>query len=267
MSDAILDTGGDGPAVLMVHGVGSRGRAWAEVATLLGPAWRCIAYDLRGHGDATWPGPFGLDDLVADLEALRRRLSLGGVHVVGHSLGGIVAAAYAAAHPGAVNSLGMISSAAFRSPEAREKLGSFVRLLEEQGTAAFIPTLVDRWYTDRFRAERPDLVAARVAQLAAMDPRTYLQTYRLFAEAEVGPLLPDIAVPALVMTGAEDAGCGPALNRQMAAALPQAELVVLPGLKHSILVEAPGTVAAALAGFLRRVVHERNNESDLRKKV
>jgi len=72
----------------------------------------------------------------------------------------------------------------------------------------------------------------------------------VFATAETGPWLSEIGVPALVMTGEFDAGCGPALNAQMAEALPRSELKILPDLKHSILVEAPEPVGEALLAFL-----------------
>jgi pimeloyl-ACP methyl ester carboxylesterase len=86
-----------------------------------------------------------------------------------------------------------------------------------------------------------------------LDPRVYRETYNVFATAETGPWLADIKVPTLVMTGEFDMGCGPALNRKMAETIPQAQLKILPDLKHSILVEAPGTVADALKEFLRSV--------------
>src|SRR3546814_18178930 len=79
---------------------------------------RCINYDLRGHGESPMPsGTFILDDLVEDLEALRRRLGIAQAHIIGHSLGGMIGPAYAKRYPEHVLSLGLFSTAAFRTDE------------------------------------------------------------------------------------------------------------------------------------------------------
>jgi pimeloyl-ACP methyl ester carboxylesterase len=245
---------GDGPPVLLVHGVGARGQVWNKVVHRLAPHYRCMTYDLRGHGGSDGADqPFGLDEFVADLEALRTRLGIDKAHIVGHSLGGMIAPAYAHAYPGRVRSLSMVSTAAFRSPEAFANLAAFVRRIDAGGPPAVLDTLLDRWFTDRFRREHADVVAARREQVLQLDPRVYRETYNVFATAETGPWLADIKVPTLVLTGEFDMGCDPALNRKMAETVPGAQLKILPDLKHSILVEAPDTVAGALLEFLRTV--------------
>lgn len=245
---------GEGPPVLLVHGVGARGQVWNKVVEHLAPHYRCVSYDLRGHGGSDGADqPFGLDEFVADLEALRAQLDIDKVHIVGHSLGGMIAPAYAHAHPERVRSLSLVSTAAFRSPEAFANLAAFVKRIDAGGPAAVLDTLLDRWFTDRFRQDHPDVVAARREQVLQLDPRVYRETYNVFATVETGPWLADIKVPTLVMTGEFDAGCGPGLNRKMAETIPHAQLKILPDLRHSILVEAPDTVAGALLEFLRAV--------------
>jgi pimeloyl-ACP methyl ester carboxylesterase len=242
---------GEGPPVLLVHGVGARGQVWDKVVQRLAPHYRCISYDLRGHGGSDGADqPFGLDQFVADLEALRALLDIEKAHIVGHSLGGMIAPAYAHAYPSHARSLSLVSTAAFRSPEAFANLAAFVKRIDAGGPPAVLGTLLDRWFTDRFRQEHADVVAARREQVLQLDSRVYRETYNVFATAETGQWLADIKVPTLVMTGEFDMGCGPALNRKMAETIPQAVLKILPGLRHSILVEAPDTVADALLAFL-----------------
>jgi 3-oxoadipate enol-lactonase len=242
---------GQGPAVFLTHGVGARRHVWDRVVEQLAPHFRCITYDLRGHGGSGGADqPFGLDEFVADLEALRTELNIERAHFVGHSLGGMIVPAYAHAHPDRVKSVGLISTAAFRSPEAKVNLANFVKRIDHGGPAAVVDTLLERWFTDRFREDHPDVVAARKEQVLKLNPRVYRETYNVFATAETGPWLSDIGVPSLVMTGEFDAGCGPALNAKMADVLPRSELKILPDLRHSILVEAPEVVGAALLPFL-----------------
>src|ERR1700756_3803960 len=102
---------GEGPPVLLVHGVGARGQVWDKVVERLAPHYRCISYDLRAPGGSDGADqPFGLDEFVADLEALRAQLDIDKAHIVGHSLGGMIAPAFAPAHPGPARSLGLGST-------------------------------------------------------------------------------------------------------------------------------------------------------------
>ena len=242
---------GQGPALFLVHGVGSSRQVWEPIVHRLAPHFRCIACDLRGHGDS--PGadqPIGLDEFVADLEALRTTLGIERAHFVGHSLGGMIVPAYARIHPQRVDSLSLLSTVAFRPAEAKVGMSAFVEKLENGGTAAVIDTLMDRWFTDGFRHDCPEIVAARREQVLNLDPRVYRETYRVYATTDTGPWLYEIGAPTLVMTGEFDPGCGPALNAKMAQALPRAELKILPALRHSILIEAPKQTSDSLLSFL-----------------
>jgi pimeloyl-ACP methyl ester carboxylesterase len=242
---------GNGPAVFLTHGVGARRQVWEGVVEKLAPHFRCISYDLRGHGGSEGATePFGLDEFVADLEALRARLGIEQAHFVGHSLGGMIVPAYARAHPTRVKSLALICTAAFRSPEAKASLSAFVKKIDSEGMPGVLDTLLDRWFTDQFRRDRPDIVDGRKEQMLNADPRVYRETYRVFATTEMSPWLSEIGAPTLVMTGEFDPGCGPVLNEKIAAALPRSELVILPALKHSVLVEAPDVVSGVLRRFL-----------------
>lgn len=242
---------GQGPALFLVHGVGSSRQVWEPIVHRLAPHFRCIACDLRGHGDSQGADqPIGLDEFVADLEALRATLGIEHAHFVGHSLGGMIVPTYARAYPARVDSLGLLSTVAFRSTDAQAGMSTFLAKLDGGGTAAVIDTLMDRWFTDRFRRERPDIVNARKEQVLTLDPRVYRATYRVYATTDMGPWLDEIDAPALVMTGEFDPGCGPVPNAKMAAALPHAELKILPDLRHSILIEAPEQTSAELLSFL-----------------
>ncbi|MBV8166174.1 MAG: alpha/beta fold hydrolase, partial [Alphaproteobacteria bacterium] len=111
---------GQGPVVFLIHGVGARSQTWDGVVARLAPYFRCVTYDLRGHGES--PGadqPIGLAEFVADLEALRAELGIDRACFIGHSLGGMIAPAYARAHRQRVQSLGLLSTVAFRDPAAQ----------------------------------------------------------------------------------------------------------------------------------------------------
>lgn len=244
---------GEGPALFLIHGIGAARDAWRFVVPLLESTFTCITYDLRGHGASPLPsqgeGEFGLDDLVADLEALRARLGIEKAHFAGHSLGGMIAPAYARKHPDRVATLGLLSTAAGRGQVDRDKLGAVEAALAEKGIAEALPTFVDRWFTDRFIEEHRDLVDRRLKQVTDTDARVFMNVFRIYARTEMGPWLKEVVAPTLVLTGELDAGCNPRLNRFIADAMPRAELVVLEGYKHAILIEAPEQVADHLCRF------------------
>jgi 4-oxalocrotonate tautomerase family enzyme len=243
---------GQGPPVFLVHGIGARRQGWAGLVEHLKADFQCIPYDLRGHGDTPTSGTaFGLQELVADLEALRARLGVERAHVIGHSLGGMIGPAYARAYPHRVLTLGLLSTAAFRSEDDSAKVKGVVASMERDGIRETLDTLADRWFTDKFMKEQPARVALRKRQVVDTDPKVFLNVFRIYAETEMSPWLNAIKVPSLVLTGELDGGCNPRLNRQIADALPASELVILDGLKHAILIEAPDRVAAHVLRFLK----------------
>jgi len=244
---------GSGPPLFLIHGVGASRRSWDGLIPHLRSSFRCISYDLRGHGRTPKrPPPYALDDFVEDLEALRRELGIEQAHFAGHSLGGMIAPAYAHRYGAHVLSLGLFSTAAFRRDEDRARLRQFVATMRADGIGAVLESLRDRWFTPEYAARHPDAIERRLQQVRAMDPEVYINTFAVYVESETSPWLPGLHQPTLVLTGENDVSCGPRLNRQMAAALPHSELMILPGLRHSILMEAPDQVAAPMLAFLRR---------------
>lgn len=244
---------GSGPPLFLIHGVGASRHSWDGLVAHLRASFRCISYDLRGHGRTPkLTPPYTLEDFVEDLEALRRELGIERAHFAGHSLGGIIAPAYAHRYGAHVLSLGLFSTAAFRSAEDSAKGRELVATMRTRGVAAVLESLKERWFTPEFAARHPDAVERRLQQVRAMDQEVYVSTFAVYAESETGPWLPAIRQPALVLTGENDISCGPRLNRQIAAALPHGELAILPGLRHAILLEAPEQVAPPVLAFLRR---------------
>ena len=220
----------------------------------LAPHYRCIAYDLRGHGDSACPPPpYSLDHLVEDLERLRAHLGLDRMHIVGHSLGGMIGPAYARAFPGRVLSLGLLSTAAYRTAEDGARVRGVVATMREKGVADSLDVLVARWFTDGFGESTPEAVTRRRQQVLDTPEEVFLSVFDIYATTEMAPWLGEVTAPSLVLTGEQDGGCPPRLNEQIAGALPRGELQVLPLLKHAILIEAPDEVADRYLAFLQRM--------------
>lgn len=248
---------GEGPPLFMIHGIGASRQSWDGLVRLLRDRFRCISYDLRGHGRSPMvPVPFGLDDLVDDLEALRAELGIERAHFIGHSLGGMIGPAYARRYPQHVISLGLLSTAAGRTAEDSAKVKGVVAAMEEKGIPPVLETLKDRWFTPEFGQKRPEVIANRLKQVIETDAQVFLNVFHIYAETEMAPWLREVKSPSLVLTGEFDGGCPPRLNEFIAGELENSELVILAGLRHAILLEAPERVAGPVGNFLAKHVSE-----------
>jgi len=249
--DVSYRVAGQGPALYMVHGIGSRKTTWDEIIEGLKDQFTCVTYDLRGHGDSPEPPtPYSLDDLVDDLEALRENLGHEKIHVIGHSLGGMIGPAYARAYPDRTLSVGLLSTAAGRTEEDRAKLQALGDAMEEKGAIPVLSTFVERWFTDEFIKAHPEAIEARLQQVKDMSEAVFLSVFWIYAKTEMAPWLSEISQPCLVLTGELDGGCNPRLNRFIHESLANSELVILDGLKHSIMIEASDLVLPHVRAFL-----------------
>ena len=124
---------GRGLPLFLIHGIGAARDAWRFMIPKLSKHFTVISYDLRGHGISPKSSyEFDLNDLVLDLEHLRERLGFEKAIFVGHSLGGMIAPAYALKYPDHVKALGLLSTAAGRTTEDREKVLAVIKSMKDQ---------------------------------------------------------------------------------------------------------------------------------------
>jgi len=241
---------GEGAPLVLIHGVGNQLEAWDGVAARLRDRFRLLRYDLRGHGESEKvPGPYHIDDFAEDLRALIESLDFGGCHVAGFSLGGLVAQAFAMTHPNQLRKLALISTVAGRTPQEKARVVERLDMVASGIPGDYFHKSLERWFTDDFRRANPDLIETLAMRNRANDPACYAAAYRVLALTDFAERLHEIAAETLVMTGEHDIGSNPRMARLMAERIPRAVLQILPGLRHSILVEAPDTVSQILRTF------------------
>jgi pimeloyl-ACP methyl ester carboxylesterase len=241
---------GSGPPVTLVHGVGADLRSWDAIAALLSPRFRVVRLDLRGHGRSSRIETCRLEDFLDDVSLVLDTLGVARTHLVGFSLGGMIAQAFVLAHPERVEKVAFISAVAGRTPEERANVMARARKVREEGIASVVAAAQDRWFTDGFQKAHPEIVRQRLAELEANDHRSYAAAYAVFAEGDIGPRLNLIRHPALIVTGEHDVGSNTRMARFMHESIPGSRLCILPGLKHSVLLEAPETIADLLSDFM-----------------
>ena len=251
-SNIAYEIQGDGFPIIFIHGVGSRKYSWNAVINKLKNNYLCVTYDLRGHGDSLLTGSnnFTMDDLIHDVEELRSHLNFKKINLVGHSLGGQIAPSYAKKYPERTKSLVMLSTAAFRTDVEKKKILDLVALMKKSGLEAVLPKLISRWFTEEFVKNNPNVVAKRIEMLKQMNLETFCRVFLIYANCSMEEWLYKVDAPALVMTGSLDVGCSPRLNKLIVKSMPQAELKVLEGLKHSITIEGADLVAKNIKNFL-----------------
>lgn len=235
---------GAGSALVLIHGVGANMQSWDAIAERLARGHRVLRFDLRGHGGSgKVTGAVTLDDLASDTLAVMAHFGVAQADVAGFSLGGLIAQHLCVNSADRVRRVALISAVAGRTAEEREKVVQRAEILQREGIKAITGAARERWFTESFAARYPEKIEARIRELEANDLASYLAVYRLFGTAELADRLHEISQPALIMTGEFDVGSNPRMARLMHERIPNSELHILPGLKHSVLLEAPDLIA------------------------
>ncbi len=210
-----------------------------------------VTYDLRGHGKSPVTHKnFTLDELVLDLERIREKTKFEKAHFAGHSLGGMIVPAYALKFPEHTISVSLLSTVAGRSEEDSKKVWNVIYEMEKNGIEKTLQALTNRWFTDEFIKNNPDLVERRLKQVVNTDPEVFLNVFKIYAKTEMFPWLKNISKPCLLLTGENDTGCSPKHNEIIAKEMIKSKLVILPNYKHSLLIEAPQDVTESLINFI-----------------
>ncbi|MDR5798152.1 alpha/beta fold hydrolase [Caballeronia sp. LZ008] len=242
---------GRGPFITLVHGIGADHASWDAIARQLEAHFTVVRADLRGHGESGRMERCSLDDFVTDLDALLNVVGADKTHLVGFSLGGLIAQKYAVENSSRLDRLVLISSVAERTDDERARVLKRADQIDREGIAAVVSAAEDRWFTPAFKEANPQRVAERLDQLVKNDHRSYAAAYRVFAEADRGIEFEKINVPTLVMTGENDPGSSPRMSRLLHEKIAGSQLRILPELRHSVLLEAPDLIAGLLLEFLQ----------------
>ncbi|MBI3568594.1 MAG: alpha/beta fold hydrolase [Gemmatimonadetes bacterium] len=251
----VEDSGGDGEPVVFCHGLLMSSRMFEGQVAALAPRYRCVAYDLPGHGrsgDATgrsYPIEQAYDDTVALIE----RLGLGPCHFVGLSMGGFVGLRIAARRRELFRTLTLLeTSADAEAPGNVPKYRRLAFVARLFGPGAVVAPVMPIMFGRTFLHD-PAKAAVRArwrGELKA-NRRGIVRAVRGVIEREgVADLLPGITTPTLVMVGDEDVATPRHHAEKIRALVPGARLVTLPGAGHSSSVEQPELVNRALLDFL-----------------
>ena len=244
---------GEGPPLVLLHGIGSGSASWEAQLHALSARFRAIAWDAPGYGGSDplpgeAPPSSAYGDAVADLV---NGLGLDRVHLLGHSLGGLIAASFAARHPGRLWSVALSDAAAGYLNSPDELRVNRLEARVEAMTTLGPEEVARRRARDVLSPGAPDAVYEKVfAVQSRLRPEGYVQAARMLHGSDIFADAAAIRAPALVMYGSEDTVTPESIGRTIAAAIPGAHYVTLPGLGHASYVEGPAAFNAALTEFL-----------------
>lgn len=247
-------TVGAGPDVVLLHGVGLDSSLWARCLPELVEHYRVTTVDLRGHGSSPAAAPgTTLADLAADVVEVVSDIAATPAHLVGFSLGALVAQMTAATRPDMVATLAAVSSVALRTPGERRAVRSRLEVARAD-LAATVEVALSRWFDEAWRRREPELVEDVRRTMLANQPASYLACYAVFAEgdAELGPMLSRITAPTLVITGSDDPGSTPDMASRLADAVPDGRAEVVVGARHLLPLERPRELSQALTKHFER---------------
>ncbi len=246
---------GDGPPIVLIHGVGADLEMWMPLTRHLCATRRVVVYDVKGHGKSAKPaGPYSLEEFVQQLDQLVGNLSLRSFDLLGFSMGGLIAQGFALAHPAKLNHMVLLNTVYERSLEERYAVKVRVAESLSGGYVSSVNEAIHRWFTPGFAAAHPDIVEGLRQRMIANDRAAYASAYAVFATAdeELAPQVSKIATPTLVITGTDDLRSTPQMAKKLAATLPNGSLQLLSGQRHMTPVEVPGDVARLVLEFLGR---------------
>ena len=246
---------GAGETVLFLHGVGGGAHSWDHQIDSFSTKYRAAAWDMPGYGKSPLSGGMTFPQLADALLALLDSQGWTKVHLVGHSMGGMVAQEFAVAHQDRLYSLTLsATSPAFGNPDGDfQKKFVATRLAPLAAGKTMADLAVE--LVDTMMSESADPDGRRLAEacMAEVPADTYRAAVECIVTFEQRSNLPNIRVPTLALAGEDDTNAPAAMMEKMAAKIPGCRCICLPKLGHLANLEDPAAYDAALGEFLSTV--------------
>ena len=237
--------------MVFVHGVGLDLESWEYVLADF-DGRTTLAYDLPGHGQTKQTlHQQSFEPFKNQLDVLLRELESPQVVLVGFSLGGLVAAHYAASRPQNVKSLVLISTAYQRTSAERQAIATRLRQAKDGEWDGLSAAALDRWFSPEFLDANPGVRRKISLRLQENRPDHFLASYELLANSDQHPLeYPSITMPTLILTGDGDVGSTPQMAKRMERVIPNARCEIIDAAKHFCIIENHGAISASIKRFL-----------------
>ncbi len=241
---------GKGEPLLFIHGLGSSGRDWELQIETFAQNYQVIVFDLRGHGKSGKPpGPYSIPLFAEDTARLLDMLNSNPAHIVGISLGGMVAYQLGLDWPGSVKSLVIVNSTPeliVRTLQDQIRIWQRLLIVRLMGMRKMGEVLGKRFFPEPEQAELRQIF---VDHWAENEKPTYLEAMKASLGWSVVERLEEIGCPTLVISAEHDYFPSPVaegyLNR-----IPEGKMVLIEGARHAVPAEKPALFNALIGEFL-----------------
>ena len=245
---------GSGEPLLMIMGLGYSLEMWSRAFPAFAEHFRAIVFDNRGVGRSSVPpGPYSIAGMAADAAAVLSAAGVERAHVLGVSMGGMIAQEFALTYPERVHSL-VLGCTAFGGPRAVPTSPAVIGILFARATMdpeaaiqAMVPHIYDAG-TPRARIEEELELRRRTLPTA----QAYLAQVQAIMSWSSDDRLPAITAPTMIIHGETDGLVPPGNARLIAERIAGAELVLLPSASHIFFTDQPEASLTAMIGFLQR---------------
>ena len=242
---------GNGPPLTFIHGLGWDHRMWRPAFDHYAGRYRTIAGDSRGHGLSDMPdGPYTMaqfaDDWAGALDAVT---ALPGC-VIGLSQGGMVAQALAIAAPHKVKALVLVSTTCRAATDTTANMADRLEKIRKAGARAGAEIAATSIFSEGFRTANPAYIEAFIEARATQPQEPLISAMAALSHFDYCAGLEQLDIHTLVIAGTQDALTPPDAVRAVAAHIPNAELVEMPGAGHIIPTEQPEAFFTIIDRFL-----------------
>ena len=246
--------------ILMIQGLGASKNAWNLQRIAMATRFRSISLDNRGAGRSDKPTqPFTLEQMADDAIAVLDAAGVETAHVVGASMGGVISQIIAVKYPHRVRSLTLVCTACRNHPWRQELLQSWAHTAEEKGMIE-VGKEAAQWVMSPRSFRRLVPAFTWMGPLAALRPRhSFVSQIQAILDTreDLVDELSSITAPTMVIVGNQDILTPRGDSEEIAERIPNAELVVISGAAHGLMMEHSTTFNKILIEFLQRTEAER----------
>ena len=248
-----VDHAGAGPLVIFMHGIGGNRTNWHDQLPAFSADFHAVAWDARGYGDSDdYEGPLDFGDFALDLLRVVDHFGANRAHLVGLSMGGVIALDFAAKYPARVATLTLCDTMPGFGHLTDAQRREFIRLRQEPLIAGKEPRdiapVVAR--TLLSKSPRPGCFERLVASMSALHKESYIKTITGSVNCAAPLRIEEITAPTLIVVGDEDALTPPATSRDLMSRIPGSRMSVIDRAGHLSNIEQPEEFNRVLLAFL-----------------
>jgi pimeloyl-ACP methyl ester carboxylesterase len=247
---------GEGPVVVLLHGFGEEGSIWSQQFHAFS-GFQLIIPDLPGSGRSEMTGDMSMEGLAETIYQLLEHLHVNNSIIIGHSMGGYAALAFAEKYPERLNGLGLFHSSAFAdTEEKKETRKKGMAFIEQHGAFEFLKTTIPNLYSEQTKGGNPEMIRAQVQGAHNFSGAALVRYYAsMIQRPDRTGVLKTITVPMLFILGKFDTAVPLSAGLQQCI-LPQLSYIhILESSGHMGMREEPDKANALLLNYFKRIHH------------